>query len=444
MKIGSVLGSPRGNRNLFRRTASIFRRFGVTPHKMEAMLNRYVEITREFGCGPTFPITAVTLKRHPNLIKALHERGAEFAIHGYIHVDHKPLSVEEQHAYFKKAVDIFRKCDIPFTGFRAPYLRSNTSTLAALKRLGIAYDSSWVVHWDVVDKTMFEGKAWQDYSSLLDFYSAQKSDSCLVLPIYRNGMLVIPVSIPDDEAMVGRLGIRDKAEIARIWQTVFRQTHSRGDLFTVQLHHERVPYCETALRTLLQETKSCDPPVWIATLGEIAEWWEEKQAFTFDISPLRAGSWSVKVHCTDRATVLVRRCTTDQPYVDWADDYRCVEAREFVVECLGRPCVGVAPGTAQEAISFLESEGYLVEATTRPQDYSLYFDHLAAFDESGRKRLSETIESSDASLVRFWRWPHGARSALSITGDVDSITLIDFFMRVFEVWRQRLASRNHM
>jgi len=55
------------------------------------------------------------------------------------------------------------------------------------------------------------------------------------------------------------------------------------------------------------------------------------------------------------------------------------------------------------------------------------------FSEDDKLDLVNRIEESDAPLVRLWRWPSGARCALSVTGDVDSMTLIDFLRRPLEV-----------
>jgi hypothetical protein len=47
--------------------------------------------------------------------------------------------------------------------------------------------------------------------------------------------------------------------------------------------------------------------------------------------------------------------------------------------------------------------------------------------------LVDRIERLDAPLLRFGCWPDGSRAALSITGDIDSVTIQDFFLRILEV-----------
>jgi hypothetical protein len=42
------------------------------------------------------------------------------------------------------------------------------------------------------------------------------------------------------------------------------------------------------------------------------------------------------------------------------------------------------------------------------------------------------VEALDTPLLRFGVWPDRARAALSITGDIDSITIQDFFLRIVE------------
>ncbi len=411
-------------------------RFGITSSKIEAKLNRYVDVTQKFGCAPTFPLTAVTLSRHPELIRKLGSRGVEFAVHGYIHTDYRSLSLETQIGHFKKAIDIFRNCQISFTGFRAPYLRRNGETVEALDKLDFAYDSSGTIWWDVVDKSKYPKQAWDDYERLLAFYEPRNAQGYLSLPRIIDGIIEIPVSIPDDEAMVDRLGITDGKEIARIWEMIFRRTYARGELVTLQLHHERISLCESALETILQQAREMDPPVWIATLGEIAEWCKERHGFTFDVNSQGNGQYRVKANCSGRATLLLRNCKVNRPTAEWSGGYQSIDATDFLIESPTRPFVGVGPNSSPYAINFLKSEGFIVEESDQPDNYGIYLANLADFQEADEKLISEAIERSNAPLLRYWRWPDKAKSALAITGDIDSITLMDFVMRVFEVWRQ--------
>lgn len=419
-----------------RRVVIILHNFGITSKKIEARLNRYLDITGKYGCVPTFPITAVTLNRHPNLIRNLSRRGAEFAVHGYIHADYGAISFQEQKRHFEKAINIFESCQIPFSGFRAPYLRINPGTLEAVVQLKLVYDSSRVVFWDVIDKDKYSRRGWGTYTKLLDFYQAVDAADHFSLPRFENGLVEIPVSIPDDEALVDRLGAKDKQEIGDIWKRILRMTYDRGELFTIQLHHERISFCKDALEAILERARELDPPVWITSLREIAEWWREKSEFTLEVNSHSSGQWTVKANCSSRATVLLRNCLANKPLVNWAGGYQSIDARDFILTSTSYPVIGVSPNCSQDIISFLRSEGFAVEVADRPENYRIYFDNLKDFSEHNQKQVYEAIEKSDCPLIRYWRWPEKAKSSLAVTGDIDAITLIDFVMRVFEVWRQ--------
>ncbi len=78
--------------------------------------------------------------------------------------------------------------------------------------------------------------------------------------------------------------------------------------------------------------------------------------------------------------------------------------------------------------------------------YALFLDlpeGLGATREeriAARGALLQQLLELDAPLVYFGCWPNGARAALSITGDIDSLTIQDFFLRIREVARERGGS----
>jgi hypothetical protein len=71
--------------------------------------------------------------------------------------------------------------------------------------------------------------------------------------------------------------------------------------------------------------------------------------------------------------------------------------------------------------------------------YALYLDMregLGTTREEQLKRRSKLvhqIEELEAPFVHFGCWPDGKRMAVSITGDIDSVTVQDFFLRILEV-----------
>lgn len=49
-----------------------------------------------------------------------------------------------------------------------------------------------------------------------------------------------PVTLPDDETIMDRLNITEPQKINEIWKSLFEQSYGRGELFTLQLHPERI------------------------------------------------------------------------------------------------------------------------------------------------------------------------------------------------------------
>lgn len=432
MNVLHILSKSRGPRNLLSRIRTVATRFGFSPRRFNLLLERYHAITRELGCVPTLPITAVVLKRHPELIRAFSEQGIEFAVHGHVHIDHGVISLEEQVKHFRKAAITFNACGVPFVGFRAPFLRINDHTLRALSEVGFAYDSSCVIHWDILDKTRYREESWREYERVLAFYRSRPAEDYLALPRMVNNFVEIPVSMPDDEIMTERLGIADEKEMVDIWSAITQNTYTSGELFTIQLHPERITGCGGALAAAVKLAKQYQPPVWVATLREIAAWWQERSEFVFDIESPNKGKYRIRTACSDRATVLVKNGKVDVPAEKWFAGYDTVNDLEFVLESSARPVIGVKPNSSEEAISFLRSEGYPVESGDHPEEYSVYLNDLEWFTRADEKILSRRIEQSDAPLVRYWRWPARARSAISVTGDIDSITITDFVLRIIE------------
>jgi hypothetical protein len=191
------------------------------------------------------------------------------------------------------------------------------------------------------------------------------------------------------------------------------------------------------------------PSVWFTTLGEITNWWNEKNKFSLEIFPEENGTYRVKSDCTKRATLLLKNCQANVPVKKWFEGYDSVDEKEFVIKSSSRPVIGVGVNTSPDAINFLKNEGFVVERSIEHDAYAMYLDDLSNFREIDEKPLYEKIEKSNVPLIRYWRWPNAARSALSLTGDIDSITLSDFAIRIMEnlflswkIWRPSLSKKD--
>ena len=182
-------------------------------------------------------------------------------------------------------------------------------------------------------------------------------------------------------------------------------------------------------------------PVWVASLHEVETWWRERRAFRFSLVPSGEASWSVTAKCSARATILARWLTVDGAAIDeWADEESSVKERQFTVHGETCPCIAISPQTSSEVEDFLSEQGYPVlrAETAAAPGYSLHLDIPDGLGKTRQEQITKRsalvaeIEALDKPLLRFGVWPVGARAALSITGDIDSITIQDFFLRIVE------------
>ena len=421
----------KGIRGLSARVGTIVSRFGATPTRMERCLDRYVDLTSEFSVRPSLPITACVLARHALLIHRFSDRGVEFAIHGLVHNDHTTLGYDGQRTSISRAAEIFEQAGIPCVGFRGPYLRYSAATDDAVRDLGLRYHSSQAVAFPALPPAVIQGLGGRAYQRALELYGAWDASEVAVRPRLRQGLVEIPVAIPDDEIMVDRLHLDGEAQAA-VWTSMLESTYTRGDLFTVQLHPERIFDSGHALEAILREAARRRPRIWTARMDEVATWWLERQSAILRVQQSREGCYEIQLEGSRRCTLLVRGLP-EVVGAPWDDRTTVAQSPLFRVTCVVRPVVGLSARSPRSAHEFLREEGFLTETSDDAVLYGAYIDvPESGFDEL---RLLAEIERSQGPLVRLWRWPAEARSAVAVTGDIDSITLQDFALRLWETRR---------
>src|SRR5712691_4018578 len=273
------------------RAARVLSRFGATSSAMQRRLHRYDAITSEFGIRPTWPTTASVLARHPELLRQYVERGAELAVHGLVHGDHAALDRRQQRETIARASEIFARCGVPVTGFRGPYLRYNEATLDVLRELGFRYQSSQAFAFPLLDGEPEPSRA-SLYRLALELCSALDARRLAVRPRLREGLVDIPVALPDDEILIERLKLKEPARTAQ-WLQMLDLVYERGDLFTLQLHPERILELGDALRAVMTEARRRRPGVFVARLDEIASWWLRRHSFSLEVTPSGDGRYRV-------------------------------------------------------------------------------------------------------------------------------------------------------
>ena len=443
MNLVSFSIKTKGTYNFARRLWTVFTRFGFSETETRRALHTVIDALRSYNAAPTFFIPAVVLRRHPVLLAEIAHSGAEIGIHGYVHNDYRTLSKFEQFEQTKQAILVFQRTHIPYEGFRNPYLGWTEEALHTFAALGFTYDSNEAVLHDVIDLNNLSPLLKSGYNKSLALFQAMPSTAYTLRPHFEGTLLRIPTSIPDDEMLFDRLRITDPEKVGHIWSRVMQRVYDLEGLYTLNLHPERAMSCKKALHTLLSFAHTRPLPIWLVSLKNIAQWWKERSQFKLDITQLAPDRWQVAANCTPHATILARHLIVeDQPVHAWFGTESRVQADSFTVTAPQCPCIGLSAQTPQEVVDFLDEQGYPVVYCSKEEatKYALYLDipeGLATTREEQVRRCSDLVqkvEHIEAPLLRFGCWPNGSRAALAISGDIDSVTVQDFFLRILEVY----------
>ncbi|HEU5383502.1 MAG TPA: polysaccharide deacetylase family protein [Ktedonobacteraceae bacterium] len=436
----------KGAHNFARRLGTVFTRFGLSEAKIRNGLFSIVDALRQCDSAPTFFIPAVVLGRHPALICEIARGGAEIGVHGYVHNDYRTLSREQQYKQTKKAVSVFGNIHLPYYGFRNPYLGWTKESLEIYTALGFRYESNVAVLHDVVDLNTFSPLLRSGFAKSLKLFQAIPCSTYALRPHFEGDLLRIPTSIPDDEMLFDRLRITNPAEVGRIWSRIMQRVYELGGLYTLNLHPERGVLCRQALEALLASARSQPLPVWVARIGDIAQWWKERSEFRLHMESAGDNRWRIEATCAPRATILARHLSVeDQPAIPWFGADGRVQSRSFIVNAPACPCIAVSPQTPGDIANFLYEQGYPVKISSQEEayHYALYLDRPEGLGRTSEQQASykqalvNQIETLEQPLVHFGCWPDGSRAALAISGDIDSVTMQDFFLRIVEVFRHR-------
>jgi len=209
-------------------------------------------------------------------------------------------------------------------------------------------------------------------------------------------------------------------------------------LFVLLFHPELAWRCQQPLMTALREATRLQPAVWIARLRDISNWWREKSSFAVAVSHTPAGL-HISFTCSERATILVRglgtcgseRVRRPEPVEGWDGAYYQLRTKALHVPAEPRPFVGLPANAPKRIVSFLREQGYILDTSETATRCGTYMDAATLAKLTTQVKLISYIEASPGPLVRYWRWPGGAKSAMCVTGDLDALTLLDYAFRLF-------------
>jgi len=406
------------------RIKSLSSRYGLTSSKMDQALAHFGKVLADYDSGATFPITAVALVRSSGVVEKYQAQNFEFAVHGYQHVDHTQLSMQQQVENLSKARRLFDGRGVTSAGFRCPYLRYHDDTLKAISESGFLYDSSHSLVWDVVN-----GQVTDSYRRVLEFYGSHSAEKYPALPRIEGRIIEIPYCLPDDESLIERLQFSDDESRSQPWLDMLAETYRLGELFTLGLHPERIFLCEIPLRKALEKARSLSPTVWIARLDEIADWWFRRAVLKPKVTALGGDEYQLEVGQLPGLTVLARDVEILGPTQEWDGQYAQVTGDEIRFRSTIKPVIGLSPSSDPMLEAFLRQQGYIVETDGDAEAFSIYL-HRPHFSREDERGLLAEIEEIKASLIRFGRWPSGAKSALCVTGDIDALTIWDYGLRI--------------
>lgn len=418
-----VATSGKGLLNVACRAGAIGNRYGLSTRRMERRLVAFHRILERHACPATLPVTAAAVARNPDVISRFAPLGIEFAVHGYYHVDHAELTADVQVDQLGRARRLLQEKGLPPVGFRAPYLRWNDGTLEALRGNGFLYDSSQAIH-HPIDL----GLETDDYRRVLAFCQAIPAEERPVVPSVADGLVRIPCCLPDDEALVDRLRVTSPESISQLWLEIFQTTHERGELLTLQVHPERIEACAAGVVAVLEAARAARPGAWVASLEEIARWWRERTATEVHVRDAGPGRIHVTLRGPEGLTVLARGLSVvaAEP---WGGGYLRVPGNVLELQVDRRPFVGIHPSSPAAVGTFLREQGYIVEMSTDADRYGRFL-RTERFSPADERSLLRQIEQEGSPLLRLGRWPEGALSAVSLTGDVDALTIWDYALRL--------------
>ena len=340
------------------------------------------------------------------------------------------MSMGEQVAQIGMAREIFNDFDMPVYGFRSPYLSRNCFTAEAIQKNNFLWESNETLICNdyLVSQELKLSSLMRDAIHLL--YSPLDAQENVVIPRLLGEVVGIPVTLPDDEILIERLGIIDSNTIESIWANILEKTREQGGIFVLQLNPERFAICRDAIEGLLDRASRPERGIWVTGMKEVAEWWKEKSQFEVDFRSVPRKGYRVKCKCTDRAVVLCRNHGSEASQTFLYRDYHTIKQREFFVASGElKPCIGVCPRCSEMLLDFLKYEGFAFEVSQDSSKYSLFVDGYEIFNRKDEQILLNMIEQSTNPIIRYWRWPQGKRSAFVTSHDLDCLTLTDFLLR---------------
>ena len=230
-------------------------KFHMTP--FEILLENIIEVTEHYQARFTFPITASTALRNPDLVRIILKSPHEIASHGFKHVNYRYLSEKEQEKDIKKSCFTFRRMNIPIYGFRAPYNAYTDYSPKLLEQHRFLWDCG-IGHN-------------QKYRECRCFFRIQVDD-------HESSFICIPLCKWSDDGMIDKRGLKNW-QMVRILRNAIKKIAEENGLIMFDLHPIRIgqpEYIDVLKQVLAYGTELGG---WFPTVTEAVNYW------------LRHGKW---------------------------------------------------------------------------------------------------------------------------------------------------------
>lgn len=415
----------RGSKFIYQRGKAILKRQGIFTEKSMLRVENCVDTLANLGCSPTLPTPGDIVNRYPKFIQKLQDKGVEIAVHSYHHKNLSEIPLEEALQQLERAVKVFAKYDIDVHGFRCPYLGHTADLIESIPQGLFKYSSNKAIFWkpkiETPEKDLF-------YVTLDNFYQGENSENVICAPQLKENLIEIPVCVPDDLQLMDGLKMQSE-DVFQEWKSIQNEIYRRGELFTILFHPELAHLCNNPFLALLDYIQASQPAVWVAKLSEISDWWLEKAKFSVEIIENNE-ELIIKIISSPRATILFRN-HLNNTFKFWDGNYWQINGSQISIPKQPRPFIGLEKDVPESIVSFLQEQGYIIDQSEKAYDCSLFFDHSSILGFQSPLSLVEFIESKSTPLLRFGRWPNGAKSAFCLSGDLDVLSLFDYAARVF-------------
>ena len=192
-------------------------------------------------------------------------------------------------------------------------------------------------------------------------------------------------------------------------------------MFVLQAHPERFSLFKKPVEKMIQ-TAIRYGDVWIASLGEISKWWQQRNTFSFEVNKMNKDQYQIVTNGTNRFEFrFIGKKSRDILSVR---DSSILEINSKV-----RPVIGLAPNPSQCLLHFMRQEGYLYEIGHNRRNFACFISNSENFDINDRNDVKQKIEQSVNPIIQYRPWPRGYRCCMAVTGDIDGLDVRDILER---------------